>query len=205
MMGLRTVGWLLSGSLVVTVACNATPTAPESVGFASSTIGTGGGSCFGFGQSADADKDGIPDVVEGIEDVDGDSIPNYRDDDSDGDGLPDAVEAGNEPCSPARCNGRFTFLTGDSDGDGISDADEPLGVCTNDVVDATVSGVTTTTATSQTSTSTGNDSMGTSMTTTGVGGTHPGSGGSLGQTSTNQGGAAGAAGAEDVGGAGGAF
>lgn len=41
---------------------------------------------------ADQDGDKIQDHVEGPDDVDGDSIPNYRDLDSDGDGLLDEVE-----------------------------------------------------------------------------------------------------------------
>jgi hypothetical protein len=40
----------------------------------------------------DDDNDGIPSVIEGIEDIDNDKIPNYLDDDSDGDGLLDADE-----------------------------------------------------------------------------------------------------------------
>ncbi|MCE7982041.1 MAG: hypothetical protein DYG89_12665 [Caldilinea sp. CFX5] len=41
---------------------------------------------------ADQDGDGIPDYIEGSDDVDGDGIPNYRDLDSDNDGIDDAVE-----------------------------------------------------------------------------------------------------------------
>lgn len=40
----------------------------------------------------DADFDGIPDVIEGAGDIDGDGIPNYIDLDSDGDTLPDTSE-----------------------------------------------------------------------------------------------------------------
>ena len=40
----------------------------------------------------DSDGDGIPDSVEGTDDVDGDGIPNYLDLDSDDDGVPDALE-----------------------------------------------------------------------------------------------------------------
>lgn len=42
--------------------------------------------------SGDTDRDGIPDVVEGIGDPDGDGIPNLLDLDSDGDGFDDSVE-----------------------------------------------------------------------------------------------------------------
>lgn len=40
----------------------------------------------------DTDGDGIPDDVEGTDDLDGDGIPNYLDLDSDGDGVPDGVD-----------------------------------------------------------------------------------------------------------------
>jgi len=42
--------------------------------------------------SGDTDGDGIPDIIEGIEDIDGDGIPNLVDLDSDNDGIPDNVE-----------------------------------------------------------------------------------------------------------------
>lgn len=47
----------------------------------------------------DQDGDGILDIDEGQEDLDGDGVPNYLDLDSDGDGVPDAVEAamGSDP------------------------------------------------------------------------------------------------------------
>ena len=41
---------------------------------------------------ADADADGIPDGVDGVDDVDGDAVPNFVDPDSDGDGIPDRAE-----------------------------------------------------------------------------------------------------------------
>jgi len=43
---------------------------------------------------ADADNDGIGDLIEGMTDYDGDGIANYLDTDSDGDGLLDARELG---------------------------------------------------------------------------------------------------------------
>jgi|GEM_PF-3171270 len=58
--------------------------------------------------STDSDNDGIPDVIEGNEDIDGDGLPNALDPDSDNDGIDDAIEAG---------------VTGnDADNDGIDDA-----------------------------------------------------------------------------------
>lgn len=56
----------------------------------------------------DSDGDGIPDAVEGLDDADGDGIPNFLDTDSDNDGVPDSVEG-----------------VGDSDGDGIPDYLDP--------------------------------------------------------------------------------
>jgi hypothetical protein len=50
----------------------------------------------------DSDNDGIPDDVEGTEDIDGDGIPNYLDTDSDGDGVSDRQEHafGSDPYNP---------------------------------------------------------------------------------------------------------
>ena len=60
----------------------------------------------------DADDDGIPDVLEGTTDTDGDGLPDYQDPDADNDGIPDGDE---DTAIPP--------LTGnDSDGDGIDDA-----------------------------------------------------------------------------------
>ncbi|MEA2068555.1 MAG: hypothetical protein U9P12_05090, partial [Verrucomicrobiota bacterium] len=56
----------------------------------------------------DLDGDGIPDGVEGSEDIDGDGLENYRDPDSDGDGFSDAEEG-----------------IGDLDGDGVADFLDP--------------------------------------------------------------------------------
>jgi DNA-binding beta-propeller fold protein YncE len=50
----------------------------------------------------DADFDGMSNLAEGTEDLDGDGVPNYSDPDSDGDGASDAVElsAGTDPFDP---------------------------------------------------------------------------------------------------------
>jgi hypothetical protein len=50
--------------------------------------------------SDDQDGDGIPDNVEGAQDVDHDNLPNFLDTDSDGDGRPDRQEAGPDPTHP---------------------------------------------------------------------------------------------------------
>jgi CSLREA domain-containing protein len=68
----------------------------------------------------DSDGDGIPDAVEGTGDVDGDGLPNYLDADSDGDGIPDAVEGTGDVDN----DGTPNYLDADSDGDGIPDAVE---------------------------------------------------------------------------------
>jgi hypothetical protein len=53
-------------------------------------------------------------------DLDGDNIPDNRDQDSDGDGIPDIIEAQGHP---------FNLPTGnDSDGDGLDDAYETAGI-----------------------------------------------------------------------------
>ena len=50
----------------------------------------------------DSDGDGIPNDIEGTEDVDGDGIPDYLDTDSDGDGVHDRLEHafGTDPYNP---------------------------------------------------------------------------------------------------------
>jgi DNA-binding beta-propeller fold protein YncE len=47
----------------------------------------------------DTDRDGVPNSVEGLADLDGDGLPNYLDPDSDGDGVRDGHEsyAGSDP------------------------------------------------------------------------------------------------------------
>jgi len=72
------------------------------------------------GCTADSDGDGIADFEEGIDDPDGDGIPNNADTDSDGDGIDDIVE-GNVDSDG---DGTADFLDLDSDNDGISDAVE---------------------------------------------------------------------------------
>ncbi|NMC68876.1 MAG: hypothetical protein GYA57_02270 [Myxococcales bacterium] len=78
----------------------------------------------------DTDGDTIPDDIEGWDDLDGDTLPNARDDDSDGDDIPDAVEAGDSDprTMPADSDhdGTPDFLDFDSDNDTIRDADEWL-------------------------------------------------------------------------------
>ncbi|NMC68875.1 MAG: hypothetical protein GYA57_02265 [Myxococcales bacterium] len=78
----------------------------------------------------DTDGDTIPDDIEGSDDLDGDTLPNARDDDSDDDDIPDAVEAGDSDLRtmPADSDhdGTPDFLDLDSDNDTISDAEEWL-------------------------------------------------------------------------------
>ena len=40
----------------------------------------------------DADGDGLTDIIEGADDIDGDGVPNHLDCDSDGDGVSDCAE-----------------------------------------------------------------------------------------------------------------
>lgn len=74
----------------------------------------------------DADGDGIDDAVEGAFDSDGDGLLDSQDGDSDGDGLSDAEEVGNYPDVPldSDLDGTPDFRDNDSDGDGIPDATE---------------------------------------------------------------------------------
>ena len=80
----------------------------------------------------DEDGDGISDAHEGKasnRDTDGDTVPDYLDDDSDGDGIPDSVEANNGGCSdnaPEDADHDLTpnYLDEDSDGNGIPDSVE---------------------------------------------------------------------------------
>lgn len=69
----------------------------------------------------DYDRDGIPDLEEGFDDIDGDGLANFEDIDSDGDGVSDAEEnrRGWDPYDPFEA-------TRDSDGDGIPDAAEAI-------------------------------------------------------------------------------
>jgi len=80
----------------------------------------------------DSDNDGIPDGVEGDEDVDGDGIANFRDRDSDDDGLPDTVEDdlayGLDTDGDGIDDGYDVDISGGSDGngDGVDDAFAPI-------------------------------------------------------------------------------
>ncbi|HNR30734.1 MAG TPA: S8 family serine peptidase [Candidatus Hydrogenedentes bacterium] len=70
----------------------------------------------------DSDLDGIPDVIEGVEDFDGDGAPNLLDPDADGDTLLDKDEGTDDVDG----DGWPNFLDLDSDGDGIPDRVESL-------------------------------------------------------------------------------
>lgn len=72
--------------------------------------------------AGDSDNDGISDGEEGLEDPDGDGLPNHVDPDADGDELPDTVEGTDDPDG----DGVPNYLDTDSDGDGLSDAEEDL-------------------------------------------------------------------------------
>ncbi len=69
----------------------------------------------------DSDDDGIPDIVEGNGDQDGDGIPNSQDLDSDNDGILDIIEGGG---TDANGDGRADSLA-DADGDGLVDEYDP--------------------------------------------------------------------------------
>ena len=71
--------------------------------------------------SSDCDDDGIPNGVEGPGDLDGDGLPNPRDDDADGDDVPDRTEGTVDTDG----DGKPDFLDTDSDNDGIPDGQDP--------------------------------------------------------------------------------
>ena len=52
----------------------------------------------------DQDGDSIPDVSEGIADLDQDGLPNFLDSDADGDGIDDRTEVGTDPLHPRDSN-----------------------------------------------------------------------------------------------------
>ncbi|MCP4996618.1 MAG: DUF642 domain-containing protein, partial [Gammaproteobacteria bacterium] len=84
-------------------------------------------------EDGDRDQDGIPDEVEGTDDVDGDGLANFQDTDSDGDGIPDSIEAGVIPGLPIDTDNDNTpdYLDLDADGDGISDQVEGVNDANN--------------------------------------------------------------------------
>lgn len=76
----------------------------------------------------DADRDSIPDHIEGDSDFDGDGIPNYLDLDSDNDGILDVEEnEGQKYLLDKDGDGKPNVWDLDSDGDGIDDVIEADG------------------------------------------------------------------------------
>lgn len=65
----------------------------------------------------DSDNDGIDDLIESAEDIDGDGFGNYVDLDSDNDSMPDALEG----VLDSDRDGRLDAYDTDADGDGIPD------------------------------------------------------------------------------------
>lgn len=82
----------------------------------------------------DSDGDGLFDEFEGMEDWDGDGVPNHLDEDSDADGIPDSEESGVLGGCRARNSDDDAipdYLDNDSDNDGLSDRDERTRYSTN--------------------------------------------------------------------------
>jgi len=73
------------------------------------------------GLDLDSDGDGIPNLVEGFDDLDGDGVPNYLDLDTDNDGLADVVEGGGNDVNG---DGRLDAAL-DLNGDGLADSVDP--------------------------------------------------------------------------------
>jgi len=78
----------------------------------------------------DSDGDGIPDNVEGFEDIDGDTVSNIYDRDSDGDGVEDSMEKGEGKCvlqpPDSDFDGLPNFKDWDSDNNGRPDSVDGL-------------------------------------------------------------------------------
>ena len=81
-------------------------------------------SCICGSDDDDVDEDGIPNGVEGCEDLDRDSLPNCMDPDSDGDGISDKEECPQQPCKDTDGDDLPDFLDKDSDNDGLFDKKE---------------------------------------------------------------------------------
>ena len=89
-----------------------------------------GSVCF----APDADSDGLSDWNEGVDDIDVDGIPAWRDSDTDGDGIDDVAEAPSlPPCTiarflPSSCDADEwpDYADLDQDDDGVRDRDEPV-------------------------------------------------------------------------------
>ncbi|MEN0063313.1 MAG: MopE-related protein [Myxococcota bacterium] len=101
-------------------------------------VGVGADDC-----NDDSDFDGIPDVVEWLqEDSDGDGQWDIVDDDDDNDGIPSSVEGtgdieGSVPCEvKSQADGIPNYLDLDSDGDLVPDALEAFDGDDNGVIDA---------------------------------------------------------------------
>jgi len=77
-----------------------------------------------FTVSSDFDGDGIPNLIEGFGDTDGDGVPDSADLDADNDGLPDALESTGD----ADGDGQPDYLDGDADNDGMADIIEAQGL-----------------------------------------------------------------------------
>lgn len=83
---------------------------------------------------SDDDNDGIPNVFEDFDgdmnldndDTDGDTIPNYLDDDDDGDGVLTIYESKDQDGNPidTDIDGDVDYLDNDDDGDGITTSNE---------------------------------------------------------------------------------
>ncbi len=77
--------------------------------------------------SADTDRDGIADSVEGTADTDGDGTPDSRDTDSDNDGIPDSTYANAQSlCGPHDTDedGVPDYIDADRDNDGLTNVEE---------------------------------------------------------------------------------
>ena len=81
-------------------------------------------SCGCDDPNGDEEGDGIPNSVEGCQDMDFDGIPNCLDNDSDADSLSDGQECPAQPCQNSDADTKPDFLDKDSDNDGLADIEE---------------------------------------------------------------------------------
>ncbi|HEY5937198.1 MAG TPA: hypothetical protein VIU61_21255 [Kofleriaceae bacterium] len=74
-------------------------------------------------QDLDSDNNGRSDTLDGLDDIDGDTVSNFQDQDDDGDQIPDVDELGPNPQQPTDSDGDGTadFRDTDSDNDTITD------------------------------------------------------------------------------------
>lgn len=88
----------------------------------------------------DNDGDGLPNILEGNDDIDGDGLANKDDEDSDGDNIPDEFELDLD-LTDSDFDGIIDLFDADADGDGELDTKEEFDQLPQDRVDNNFDGV----------------------------------------------------------------